>query len=94
MDVELPEIDVLKVPIDILKKTEAEKWKWVCKYEGCNHYSHLKDFGVFPMMFFRNKWVNIWQNYLLCAKHWKLRNEKLRLKHNYVEIDDINKIIR
>jgi hypothetical protein len=78
--IDLSEIDIKSIPIEVLRKTEAKKWKWICKAQGCNRYTTIKDFEIFPLFFYRKTWINIYRSYFLCAIHWKLKGQKLTLK--------------
>lgn len=93
MNINLPDINPEKIPLDILSKMEFIKFKWICKAKGCNHFTHLKDYGTFPKLLMgKRKWVNIFNSYFLCSIHYKIR-DKVKLKYSYVLVDDENKKI-
>lgn len=73
----LPLADLKTMSHDELMLMDPVKFKWNCRYEkidGCQRFSNLLDFGVAPWYYWKGKrqWISLHENYLLCAKHWKI----------------------
>jgi hypothetical protein len=73
--IELDEIpDIKSMSREELDKIPFEKWKLYCGVEGCNHYTGVRDYGLWPELlgrFVNCDWINVYKSHFLCGKHWK-----------------------
>lgn len=92
MNLELPDINIQEISKEILLKMDFDKWKWICKAEGCECYSHFKEYGAWPMVYFNKKWIDITKSYMLCRKHWKIKGS-IKLKQLWPIIDETTKTV-
>jgi hypothetical protein len=73
---ELPDVNPLGIPEDILLKMPFTVWRIRCGVFGCKRYTHLRDYGFFPIFYHpkghREKWWNIDRVYFVCSDHWKI----------------------
>lgn len=66
---DLPELRSL--PWKELKKVPHVTGHWHCAVEGCKHYKVVRDFGIFPVVWVFDEWVNVMENMMWCGEHWK-----------------------
>ncbi len=51
-----------------------ELGRWKCCAAGCQGYTRVQHFGVFPVVRWRKKWVDLTVNVYYCSKHWPSAN--------------------
>lgn len=102
---EMPQLEpddmpkVWKLPEEELKKLPFESWRLFCGIEGCNRFTHVKDFGVWPRLYgrFAPKWINIRVQRFFCAVHWKMYGGEFGtppvLPYKDYSIDEVRKTI-
>lgn len=64
---EIPKLEAADMPgikdlsREQLDRMDHDKWKLMCKAEGCTHYTTLKDYGIWPELFgrFSKPWFNV-----------------------------------
>lgn len=60
-----------------------QRRKWICQCKGCQHGTHVRDYGISPFFFLdRNSkaakknpkeyWYNLNVQFWICGKHWKM----------------------
>lgn len=90
--------DIKKMSREELNKIPFDKWRIYCKVQGCNRFTHLRDYGIWPVLFGRfvgGDWINVHESYFLCHNHYKLidkEKKQLHMKY-YFSVDDIGKRI-
>lgn len=52
--------------------------KWICQCKDCIRGTMVRDYGISPFFFWRNKWVNLNYTYFMCAKHFAIFNRVKR----------------
>ena len=72
MNLEMDDLDPRKLSQAELDNLEHTVAKWRCCVKGCNRYSRVKDFGVWPSVYWRpGHWINVYVQRLFCGRHWK-----------------------
>lgn len=82
---------------DELANVPFEAWRLFCMVDGCNRWTRVRDYGIWPELWGRlsiGNWINIRATGLLCAKHWKMYNKKIPFERKkFYSIDEVRKTI-
>jgi hypothetical protein len=71
----LDDIDYTALSKEELNAIDAPRIKWLCCVQDCNCYSSAKNFDLLPLIWWRGKWVDIFNEWLYCGKHWKMMRQ-------------------
>lgn len=72
------ELDPRNLTKEELAKVDHTVMKWICCAKGCKRFTRVKDYGLFPTVYFRTgEWVNVHVHVLYCSRHWKLHHAAL-----------------
>lgn len=91
-------VDVKSLSREELLKVPHDTWRMFCCVQGCNRFTRVKDFGLWPEVhgrFMSGDWLDINKRQFVCDGHWKFYNgnlEKAPIKY-YFHIDTIKKTI-
>lgn len=80
-DSDIPDIKTLS--LEELNKVNCEKLKWLCAIKHCKGTTTVKDYGIFPFIFWRKKWFDCRRYYYLCAKHTRRYKGKVIPEHYF-----------
>jgi hypothetical protein len=59
-----------------LEMVPADLFKWICCVEGCDHFTRVKSFATFPLVYWRHEWLDIRREIYFCGHHWKTIGRK------------------
>lgn len=64
-----------------LMAMRPDSGRWLCCAFGCKGYGTVYDFGVFPVVRWRRKWIDLRVHVFYCSRHWPIV-KKLLAEYN------------
>lgn len=89
--------DIFSLTADELAQVPADlKW-WICGAANCQRRTKVKDFGIYPKIFWRGSWIDLTQTAFFCAKHYavlrRMERENRRGEFIFKPANEINILI-
>lgn len=89
--------DPRKMSREELALVPFDKWRLFCGVEGCTHFTHVRDYGIWPLLSWGNMrgWIRVDLQRFICAKHWKIYSSPgVQTPYkDYYSIDETRKTI-
>lgn len=83
-------MNIFELTDEELKQVPSEKGKWRCCAQGCERYSTVKNYGVFPVVRFGRRWIDVTNRVLYCSDHWRqYKNSSYPIPFPYKKPDQL-----
>lgn len=70
--------DIFSLTADELAQVPADlKW-WICGAANCQRRTKVKDFGVYPKIYWRKTWINLTKQAFFCSKHFQVYSRMIK----------------
>lgn len=66
-----PEFDLRKMTPAELDMVPFDVRHWCCGVDRCLSFSKVKCYGNFPLFYWRKQWIDPFETFRICGKHWK-----------------------